>query len=183
MIKKKLCRLIFKNELNEAYEVLNKKYLKELSRINSVMCENERRYGIIKRIFDIFPNAEIIGIEKNKNDEELIVVISGNAIYLFGERYQGITGLPRIYFEIRKKEHDFIFAETFIHIVDILMEDNKIGNGTIAMKALIKYAKKIEAKYIDGMLSSVDDEHVDRRNYFYKKFGFVVSDSSIKLEL
>lgn len=107
MLKKKLCKLIFKKELDEEYEMLNN-YKRELSRINSVLYENNRRYGLIKRIFDLLPNADIVGLDRNKNNEELIVVIDGNTIYLFGERYQGIMGLPRIYFEIRKKEHGSI---------------------------------------------------------------------------
>lgn len=183
MIKKKLCRLIFKEELSKAYEELNNNYKKELSHIKSVLYDNEKRYGLIKRIFYLFPNAEIIGIDSNKDNEELIVVRNNNTIYLFGERYQGIVGLPKIYFEIRKKEHESIWEERFIHIVDILMQDNEIGNGTIAMNALIKYANKIDAKYIDGTLSPVDDEQADRRNYFYEKFGFVISNSYIRLDL
>ena len=183
MIKKKLCRLILKRELDEEYRILNNSYKNELSRIKSVLHENERRYGIIKRIFDLFPNAEIVGLERNKNDEELIIVINKNTIYLFGERYQVIDGLPRIYFDIIKEGHEVICEEKYIHIIDILMKDNEIGNGTVAMNALIKYANKIGVKYIDGTLSFVDDDHADRRNHFYKKFGFVISNSSIKLEL
>lgn len=182
MIKKKLCRLIFKKELNEEYKMLNNNYKRELSHIKSVLNENEKRYGLIKRIFHLFPNAEIVGLERNKNDEELIVVINDNTIYLFGEKYQDINGLPRIYFEIKEEEYEFVLKKKYIHIVDVLMEDDDIGNGTIAMNNLIKYAKKNKIKYIDGTLSSVDDDHADRRNHFYKKFGFVISDSDIKLE-
>ena len=58
-----------------------------------------------------------------------------------------------------------------------------IGNGTVAMKALLKYAKKINAKWIDGGLSSVDNDHADRRNHFYEKFGFFIKDSQIRLDL
>lgn len=183
MIKKKLCMLIFKKELNNIYEKMNNNYKKELSRIKNVLYENERRYGLIEHIFNLFPNAEIVGISKNKDDKELISVINkSNTIYLFGERYQGIMRLPRINFEIRKRQ-EFNFEEKYIHIIDILMMDNEIGNGTVAMNTLLNYAKKIDAKFIDGTLSSVDDDHVDRRNHFYEKFGFTISDSSIKLEL
>ena len=73
--------------------------------------------------------------------------------------------------------------ESYNAIIDILMEDNNIGNGTVAMKALLKYAKKINAKWIDGGLSSVDNDHADRRNHFYEKFGFVIKDSQIRLDL
>lgn len=117
MIKKKLCRLIFKEELNKAYEELDNNYKQELSHIKSVLYENERRYGLIKRIFDLLPNADIVGLDRNKNNEELIVVLNGNTIYLFGERYQGITGLPRIYFEIRKKVSLFLRKELYILLI------------------------------------------------------------------
>ena len=71
----------------------------------------------------------------------------------------------------------------YIKIYDILMEDNNIGNGTIAMKALIKYATKNNIKWIEGYLSSVDNDHADRRNHYYKKFGFEIKGSSIRLEI
>ena len=169
MLKKKLCRLIFKKELDKAYEELNNTYKRALFHVKFVLYESERRYGFIKRIFNLFPNAEIVGLDRNKNNEELVVVINGNTIYLFGERYQDRMGLPKIFFDIKKEEHDFGFEEKHIYIIDVLMQDNGIGNGTIAMNALINYAKKIGAKYISGTLSSVDDDHADRRNHFYKK--------------
>jgi hypothetical protein len=181
-MKKKICRWIFKNELDEAYTQLNNSYRREMSKIEVVMKQNEKRYGLIKRIFYLFPNAEIIGLDKNKKDEELIIVLNNDTIYLFGERYQGIMGLPRIYFEILTQKRD-IFEEKYIHIIDVLMEDNNIGNGTVAMNALIKYAKQIKAKSINGELSSVDNDHADRRNHYYEKFGFIINKSRILLEL
>ena len=63
------------------------------------------------------------------------------------------------------------------------MEDNDVGNGTIAMKALIKYAKRNNIKWIEGNLSSVDNDHADRRNHYYEKFGFKIQSSSIRLDI
>lgn len=169
-MKKKLFRWIFKKESNEVCNLLNNSYQHEKLKLETVMKENEKRYGLIKRIFYLFSNAEIIGLDKNKNDEELIVVLnSNNTIYLFGEKYQGLMGLPRIYFEVLTKEND-ILEEKYLHIIDVQMEDNNIGNGTVAMNALIKYARRIKAKYICGDLSWVDNGHADRRNYYYEKF-------------
>ena len=71
----------------------------------------------------------------------------------------------------------------YIHIDDVLMEDNDVGNGTIAMKALIKYAKRNNIKWIEGSLSSVDNDHADRRNHYYEKFGFKIQSSSIRLDI
>ena len=181
-MKKKIWRWIFKKELNEAYMELNNSYHREVCRVQAAMEYNEKKYGLMKRIFFLFPTAEIIGLEENNNKEELIVVLHNNSILLFGERYQGSCGLPRIYFEINTEEIDGL-ERKYIHIFDVLMEDNNIGNGTVAMKALIKYAKKISAKWIDGELSQVDNDHADRRNHFYEKFGFIMKDSQIHLDL
>ena len=93
-MKKKMCRWIFKKELNEAYTELNNSYCREVRRVEAAMEHNEKKYGLMKRIFSLFPTAEIIGLEENGNKEELIVVLHDNSILLFGERYQGICGLP-----------------------------------------------------------------------------------------
>ena len=77
----------------------------------------------------------------------------------------------------------FMNSKKYIEIIDVLMVDNNIGNGTIAMKALIKYATKNNIKWIEGYLSSVDNDHADRRNHYYKKFGFEIKGSSIRLEI
>lgn len=182
MLKKRLCRQIFKKELKEAYDELNASYHKEVIRLKAAMKKNEKQHGLIKRIYFLFPDAEILGLDENGNGEELIIVLHAKTIYLFGERYQGICGLPRICFEERTIEKEGLIQK-YIHIDDVLMEDNNIGNGSVAMKPLIKYAKKVNAKWIDGGLSSVDDDHADRRNHYYEKFGFTISDSSIRLDL
>lgn len=182
-MKKKLCSLIFEKELNEAYHKLNNSYQQEILKIEVVMKQNEKKYGFIKKIFEIFPDAAIIGLDKNKNGEELIIVLdNNNAIYLFGERYQEREELPRIYFTVIKQKVG-MSEEKYIHISDVLMSDNNIGNGTVAMKALLQYAKKNNVKYIEGSLSATDDDHADRRDYYYKKFGFTVKDSKIRLDL
>ena len=181
-MKKKLCRRIFRRELEEEYSKLNNSYLRELHRVEAAMEHNEKKYGLMSRIFLLFPNAEIIGLDKNNNNEELIVVKDNDAIYLFGERYQGIGGLPRIFFEIKTEKIDDL-EQKYIHIIDVLMVNDNIGNGSVAMKALIKYAKRINAKWIDGRFSSVDNDHADRRNHYYKKFGFNINGSQIHLDL
>lgn len=178
-----LLRWVFKKELDETYQNLNDSYRREMQKVNIAMEQNKKTYGLVKRVFYCFPNAEIVGIQTNKKGEELIIVINNDAIYLFGERYQGAAGLPRINFQIHTDWKDGYPQIKHIHIHDILMVDNNIGNGTIAMNALIKYAKKNNVKWINGELSSIDDDHADRRNHFYEKFGFSIECSTIRLEL
>lgn len=61
-----------------------------------------------------------------------------------------------------------------LHIDDVLMKHNSVGNGTIAMHALLQYAYFEGVDIITGCLSDVDADHQDRRNAYYKKFGFTV---------
>lgn len=182
-MKKGLCKLVFKNELNEAYNELNNNYQQELLKMEIAMKQNEKRYGLIKKIFEIFSDVEIIGLDKNKNGEELIVVLdNNNAIYLFGERYQVREEAPKIYFSVIEQKFGML-EEKYIHISDVLMSDNNIGNGTVAMRALLQYAKKNNVKYVEGRLSPGDDDHADRRNHYYEKFGFTINDSGIHLDI
>ena len=174
--------MIFKKELEEEFQILNNHFLRKQQQIQCEMEKNKKKYGIVERIFYLFRNAEIIGMEKNKKDDELFIVMNNDTIYLLGERYQGITNLPRILFHVYKTDDEF-FQKKYIHIDDVLMEDNDVGNGTIAMKALIKYAKRNNIKWIEGSLSSVDNDHADRRNHYYEKFGFKIQSSSIRLDI
>ena len=92
-------------------------------------------------------------------------------ILLFGPSYQGITHLPRIMATVRKSE---VFSCNYVHIDDIINIDDNIGNGSILMKNFLKIVEKLHVDYIDGGLSSVDKDQLDRSEHFYEKFGFKV---------
>lgn len=55
--------------------------------------------------------------------------------------------------------------------------------GTYAMKALIKYAKDMHVSLLVGDLSAADEDHKDRRDHFYEKFGFENDGRFVKLRL
>ena len=99
--------MIFKKELEEEFQILNNHFLRKQQQIQCEMEKNKKKYGIVERIFYLFPNAEIIGMEKNKKDDELFIVMNNDTIYLLGERYQGITNLPRILFHVYKTDDEF----------------------------------------------------------------------------
>lgn len=61
-----------------------------------------------------------------------------------------------------------------ITIGDIQCNENNKGFGSLMMQALIIYAKQNGYKCIDGWLSDVDQNHVERLNHFYQKFGFEI---------
>ena len=51
------------------------------------------------------------------------------------------------------------------------------------MKKLIKFSKNLGATEILGTLSPADEDNTERREYFYKKFGFEINGDNIKLDL
>lgn len=106
-MKKSLCKKIFEKELKEEQQILENDYLNKKKRLQYEMKKIEKKYGIIKQIFYLFPNSEIIGIDCNKNNDELLIVINSNdTIYLFGEHYQCLTNLPRIFLKFVKQKKE-----------------------------------------------------------------------------
>jgi hypothetical protein len=142
---------------------------------------------LVKRIFEIDKQAKIIAIEANKTGKELLVTYQlwdkNLWVKLYGEDYQGITSCPRIMSTIRRKS-DFEEVDThdsfYVRIDDILMIDDDLGNGSIAMKHFFNIVESLKRdclmniEYIQGKLSSVDKGNFDRLEHFYKKHGFDV---------
>ena len=62
-----------------------------------------------------------------------------------------------------------------ITIGDIWCKKNNKGYGSVMMIALIDYAKQDEIEYIEGWLSDVDKDHIERLYHFYQKFGFEIT--------
>lgn len=77
-MKKKMCRWIFKKELNEAYTELNNSYCREVRRVEAAMEHNEKKYGLMKRIFSLLPTAEIIEFDFLRDN---IRTIQNSGIY------------------------------------------------------------------------------------------------------
>lgn len=180
-MRKYLFRWIFKKELNQIQKNLEYQIKSIDKKSQASISEIQKSYSIAKRVFNLFPDAEIIGIEPNDHKEELYVVKRVDSslltIYLLGESYQAINNLPRIMASIKT---DYTSKEKYIKIHDILMVDNSIGNGAIAMKHFLNTARKTEAKYISGVLSSVDSDHFNRLEKYYERFGFEVKFNDIK---
>lgn len=118
-----------------------------------------------------YDDAMYLGCENNKIGDTVVALYHNNTIYLLGDVYKTIMYAPKILFHKVDENH--------IHIDDVLMKHNDVGNGGIAMRALFKYAKKNGVKKITGSLSKVDDDHRSRRDHYYKKFGFDVSEFQI----
>lgn len=116
-------------------------------------------------------DAKYLGCAKNKLGDLVVVLYKYNTIYLMGEPYRTVMYAPKIMFHLIDDKH--------LHIDDILTRYNNVGNGSILMDAFLKYAKDNNIQTITGNLSSIDEDHKDRRDYFYKKFEFEVGNTKI----
>jgi GNAT superfamily N-acetyltransferase len=61
-----------------------------------------------------------------------------------------------------------------ILIGDIEADIENKGYGSIMLSRLLKLAEKLKIRELRGNLSSVDSDHFDKLEYFYKKHGFRV---------
>lgn len=192
-MKWKLFRWLFRAEFLACENAIASNVLKcenEIRRMQHELSEEKKQYGLVKRIFSDYKHAKIVGIEINKAGEEVLVVetLIGDDLWvnLYGSSYVAINQHPRI---MSSRKKNFEKGATYIRIDDIQSIDNDRGNGSIAMKYFIEAAKKTDAEYIDGLLSSVDKDHFDRSEHYYQKFGFEVqfneerSSGKIKLNL
>lgn len=119
-------------------------------------------------------DGEILLFCQNSLDEEVVAVYSNNTIYLLGRSYPTVLFAPKMLLSLTAEG---------IKIEDVLCKQNNIGNGSILMKALFEYCKRHKITLITGYLSSVDNDHKARRDHYYSKFGFIVTEHSITKEL
>lgn len=137
-MKKQLCRIIFHNELEEESQRMSKVIQIERRQMYLEMEHEKMLSSIMKRAFKFYSDAKIVGIEKNKNDEELIIVWTHGAIYLMGKSYwMHGSSLPKLYYNIEYGYENYKKVIKGIYINDVLMINNNIGNGSIALNALI----------------------------------------------
>lgn len=130
--------------------------------------------NIAKEWIDSHADGEILLKCQNALDDEVISVYSNNAIYLLGRSYPTVLFAPKMLLSSTPEE---------IKIEDILCKQNNIGNGSILMLSLFEYCKRHNITKIIGYLSSVDNDHRDRRNHYYEKFGFQLTEHSISKEI
>lgn len=62
-----------------------------------------------------------------------------------------------------------------IEIGDIQCNKNNKGYGSLMMRELIVFGKQNNYKSIEGWISSVDLDHIERLHHFYQKFGFEIT--------
>ncbi|MGR5978832.1 hypothetical protein ACT7DJ_13915 [Bacillus cereus] len=105
----------------------------------------KKTYDIPKEIFSKYPQAEIIGIEKNKKNDEVFVfkVPMGRSfeIKLYARRSNYNYQIPTLFAILHNNLHQ---EPNCISLRNITSPKENIGNGSIIMKYLItlKWLKK-----------------------------------------
>ncbi|MEA4847867.1 MAG: hypothetical protein VB106_11605 [Clostridiaceae bacterium] len=166
---KKLKEWIFKTFFNEYYQLMerSKKFIDRASyKIDSLnrKCKyHEKIYETVNKLIN--EENTILGIEKNKEDNYMIVCNPRNVndLYLADSSDRRIK--PRIF---GRKEGNVI------HIDDFFAINEDLGNGSILLKYFINRARLNKAEKIKGWISPVDKERFNKLEYFYKKNGFNV---------
>ena len=157
------------------YKANNQNYKEIIQEVNKEACLNGRRLAFyIKTVEDWmeeYSGTNVLGVGINKNDDILIAVERNRTIYLLSDIYNTIMFAPRLMFHLKEVDH--------AHIDDVLMKTNNIGNGAIAMKALFAYCEDNYICVITGDLSSVDNDHKNRRDHYYASHGFEVNPNKI----
>ena len=180
---------LFQKERDTLYTIYKRRLI-ELEQKEEYAKECAENYEVVRLFFDFFKGDSLIGMEKNKRDEEVLVSCKNTKsdlwIMLHSRKYHAVNNHPRI---MATKIEDFTTGKMYIRIDDIITVNDNIGDGSIMMKYFIEEARKTGAEYISGELSSVDKEHFDRSEAFYKKHGFTVkfnddrTSGSIELDL
>lgn len=182
-------RILFKKQLQEMNDEIfrlecSNYQLKD--QIQNLKCRNEEYSKLIEYILS-FPTYTIY--EKYARKDSTIFVVKNEDkknldFYLYSLKYQRRG--PRI---LTEKKTKYKGDNTYLYIDDLLAVEENIGNGSILLNSLIKYARSQGYDSIVGWLSPVDKDHFNKLVYFYEKNGFKVifnedrNEGSIKLNL
>ncbi len=96
------------------------------------------------------------------------------------ERYREKKIASKMFIEFVGDKEDYKRLP-YVHITDVQMSNANCGDGSITMHALIKLVKQMNATKITGGLSSEDEDHSERRDHFYTKFGFTIDGNKLEL--
>ena len=144
-------------------EDVEDKYKKERKQIENIFNGNfiNNRDNLYNRI-----DVKIVGYSQNKNGHNVFILLYIKMKDMYDKNSQKIGEKIKII---------GLFAE----------KDKNIGNGSILLKALIKFAKEEKIKKITGELPRGNKANNDKqlRKHFYEKFGFKINEEQIELLL
>ncbi|HFI0084510.1 TPA: hypothetical protein ACGOR9_002215 [Streptococcus suis] len=133
---------------------------------------------ILNRLHKWVPGFKILGVGNNKLDQEKICILDASQeyLYLIDKRTLTIVSCPKISFKVNEEES----GSLKITIQDIVVTTVDEGDGSILMDYLLNYAKDIGVTHLSGQLSNSNSQiDEERRNHFYRKFGFSINGNQI----
>lgn len=191
-IKNKLKRIYCSNCLDI---MLSEKAITELNDENKKINQRNQHLLLTNQIQKFNSRSEnIMYIEDTKNSYFIITVeneynLRGllSSINLYGYILEQYKEYPT---QVMRLNTDIIYDSSYnciqgIHIIDFVGESNK-GYGSKIMNSLFDYIRPLNANYITGELSAVDEFDLNNkylRDHFYQKFGFEITGKKICLEL
>jgi len=137
---------------------------------------DRKKRRLITKINDIISSdecREYKGLQKDKKGNYVGVVICNCLQFIKVELYH-TNGKRSVLTAVLK--------DGVLNIGDIQIDKIDLGCGSLAMQALMDFAKEHRYSKITGWLSPVDQDHFDRLEHFYKKFGFSVEFNSERTE-
>lgn len=197
MIKDYFLRLFQSTDKEEDLQELEME-IKMRQQLKDELEKQEEREQWAKTYSDLVNNVlpEVHGLVSyremtSKFHEKYIIAISqgesqfGNAFNRFSKvqgridifgiriRFRSPYSSQYLLFDICEKELDGK-TQKYIFITDVIITGSE-GRGSLAMEALIAYAKEIKCLWIQGERVIADErteEHKTRRDNFYKKYDF-----------
>jgi hypothetical protein len=156
---------------NDKLEAEHKNIICEINK-EKAEEKNENYISYFNIINKLVQNYELIGIEKNK--EEYMIV---EKLQWKGEKnhFHILLDSPRYSYKKPRIITNRYYIDDIIKIEDIITVVQNVGNGSLAMKHFIETSRRNGIKKIIGNINSVDKDHFDRLEHFYRKHNFIVT--------
>lgn len=175
----------FGRKANEKSEYILKRYNEIKKKQNKLERNLKESQSLFEKMIEISQedNVEFLEFSYNDKADEYVVIYRAKEKYdiyiLTPSSLRSNKFLPTLFNFYAHKDYrnqiEIMDIQNFKHINQ--------GFGSIAMKNLIKIAKKEKVLKIYGNLSPVDHDHRNRQEHFYKKHGFIIKGNSISLQL
>lgn len=166
-------------------------YLKGVIHNNEYIGKNTKRYIREPKEYEKYKREDPLqyycDFYKDKNGERIIkeekyqYKSTSNGYYslmLEDEQNDWLT----VVLITKQGIYDCVYMEIYdnkLIIADVIHRIHNEGIGTNAFAMIFDFARENNIEKIYGELSSVDDDHKDRRNHFYEKLGFSISGNKI----
>lgn len=137
---------------------------------------DRKKEKLIKKINALINSdacREFKGLQKDKQENHVGIVIC-NCLPVINVELYHTNGKRSVLMTVLK--------DGVLNIGDIKIDKIDLGCGSLAMQALLDFAKEHGYSKISGWLSPVDQDHFDRSEHFYRKFGFNVEFNSERTE-